>query len=130
MKQMTVMEKYPVFTIEIAKVNTSYINVDQILAYLKNKIDSHPVCTYISTFDHYSHTDALEVGTISAEIKDAKNIICCFGKALPKPEMLAVRPRAIGIAEMEESFVVSFMEAPNVDANTAMVTWVKSIENR
>lgn len=70
------------------------------------------------------------MGTISAEIKDAKNIICCFGKALPKPEMLAVRPRAIGIAEMEESFVVSFMEAPNVDANTAMVTWVKSIENR
>lgn len=45
MKQMTVMEKYPVFTIEIAKVNTSYINVDQILAYLKNKIDSHPICT-------------------------------------------------------------------------------------
>jgi hypothetical protein len=130
MKQITVMEKYPVFTLEIEKTKTSYTTVDEVLAFLKTKIDAHPVCTYIATFDHYAHTDALEVGEISSEIKDAKNIICCFGKVLPKPEMLAVRPRAIGVAQMETSFVVSFMEAPNVDANAAMVTWVESIEDR
>ena len=130
MKEITVMEKYPVFTLEIEKTNTSYSNVDEILTYLKSKIDEHPVCTYISTFDHYAHTSGLEVGQISEEIKDAKNIICCFGKMLPKPEMLGIRPRAIGVAMMEKSFVISFMEAPNADANAAMVAWVESIKNR
>ncbi|MEA1880686.1 MAG: hypothetical protein U9N11_08590, partial [Campylobacterota bacterium] len=89
MKQITVMEKYPVFTLEIAKEHTTFTSVDEVLAFLKTKIDAHPICTYIGTFDHYSHTDALEVGEISDDILDAKNIICCFGKVLPKPEVLA-----------------------------------------
>ena len=129
MKQITVMEKYPVFTIEITKNETIYKNVDEILAYLKKKIEDHPIAAYIGEFDHYSHTSSLEVGEISEDIKDAKNIICCFGKVLPKPEVLAVRPRSIGVAEMADSFVVSFLEAPNPEANAAMESWVKSIAN-
>ena len=129
MKQITVMEKYPVFTIEIAKNETTYKNVDEILAYLKSQIEAHPIATYIGEFDHYTHTKNLEVGEISENIKDAKNIICCFGKMLPKPEVLAVRPRAIGVAEMAESFVISFLEAPNPDANAAMEKWAKGIAN-
>ena len=130
MKQITVMEKYPVFTIEIAKNETTYKNVDEILAYLKSQIEAHPIATYIGEFDHYTHTKNLEVGEISENIKDAKNIICCFGKVLPKPEVLAVRPRAIGVAEMAESFVISFLEAPNPDANAAMEKWAKGIANK
>ena len=129
MKQISVMEKYPVFTIEIAKNETTYKNVDEILAYLKSQIEAHPIATYIGEFDHYTHTKNLEVGEISENIKDAKNIICCFGKMLPKPEVLAVRPRAIGVAEMAESFVISFLEAPNPDANAAMEKWAKGIAN-
>ena len=129
MKQITVMEKYPVFTLEIDKSETSYKNIDEIFAYLKLQIESHPVATYIGEFDHYSHTNSLEVGEIAENIKDAKNIICCFGKALPKAEILAVRPRTIGVAQMEDSFVISFMEAPNQEANGAMVKWVKGIVN-
>lgn len=129
MKQITVMEKYPVYTIEIDKKETSYQNIDEILAYLKEQIAAHPIATYIGEFDHYGHTASLEVGMIAENIKDAKNIICCFGKVLPKPEVLAVRPRSIGVAEMKDSFVVSFLEAPNPDANTAMEQWVKGIEN-
>jgi hypothetical protein len=129
MKQITVMEKYPVFTIEINKNETSYKNVDEILAYFKSQIEAHPIATYIGEFDHYSHTKNLEVGEISEDIKDAKNIICCFGKMLPKPEVLAVRPRAIGVAEMADSFVISFLEAPNPDANTAMESWAKGVVN-
>jgi hypothetical protein len=129
MKQITVMEKYPVFTIEIAKNETTYKNVDEILAYLKSQIEAHPIATYIGEFDHYTHTKNLEVGEISENIKDAKNIICCFGKVLPKPEVLAVRPRSIGVAEMAESFVISFLEAPNPDANAAMEKWAKGIAN-
>ncbi|RRS32157.1 MAG: hypothetical protein P794_01915 [Epsilonproteobacteria bacterium (ex Lamellibrachia satsuma)] len=129
MKQITVMEKYPVFTVEVKKEETSYKNVDEILNYLKSQIETHPVATYIGEFDHYTHTKNLEEGEIAKEIKDAKNIICCFGKKLPKAEVLAVRPRSIGVAEMADSFVVSFLEAPNPDANTAMEKWVKAIAN-
>jgi len=130
MKQITVLEKYPVFTIEIDKNETSYTNIDEIFAFLRSQIEAHPIATYIGEFDHYAHTSSLEEGKISEEIKAAKNIICCFGKVLPKPEVLAVRPRAIGAAEMADRFVVSFLEAPNPDANTAMEKWVKSLADK
>lgn len=127
MKQITVMEKYPVFTLEVDRDETRFKNVDEILDFFEEKIVSHPVATYIGRFDHYAHTVSLEGGEIDEGIKDAKNIICCFGKKLPKPVVLAVRPRSIGVAEMENSFVVSFLEAPNPEANTAMENWVKAI---
>ncbi|MEA3419744.1 MAG: hypothetical protein U9Q90_10150 [Campylobacterota bacterium] len=130
MKQTIVMEKYPVFILEIAKSETSFQNVDEILAYLEEQILTHPVATYIGRFDHYAHTSSLVDGEIGEGILDAKNIICCFGKKLPKPIILAVRPRSIGVAEMAENFVVSFLEAPNPDANAAMEKWVKSIVNQ
>jgi hypothetical protein len=129
MKQITVMEKYPVFTIEISKNETTYKNVDEIIEYLKSQIEAHPVATVIGVFDHYAHTASLEVGEIADTIKNAKNLICCFGKALPKPEVLAVRPRSFGVADMGDSFVISFLEAPNPDANNAMEKWVKAIAN-
>ena len=123
------MEKYPVFTLEINKNETKHKTVDDILAYLKQRIEEHPIATYISEFDHYTHTSNLEKGKINPDIKDAKNIICCFGKMLPKAEVLAVRPRTIGIAELSDKFVVSFLEAPNPDANDTMEEWVKNIVN-
>jgi len=130
MKQIIVMEKYPVFTIEISKDETEYKDVDAILAYLKEKIEGHPVAKYIGVFDHYEHTSSLEEGVISDTIEDAKNIICCFGKELPKAEVLAVRPRSIGVAKLEECFVISFLEAPNSQANETMEGWVKGVANK
>jgi hypothetical protein len=129
MKQIIVMEKYPVFTIEIDKSETEYNSVDEILGYLKEQIESHSVAVYIGEFDHYSHTLSLSDGEIADDIEDAKNIICCFGKQLPKAEVLAVRPRSIGVVQMKSSFVVSFLEAPNPQANEAMESWVKNIAN-
>ena len=130
MKQMIVMEKYPVTTMEISKAETSYQTVDAVIAYLKSQIDAHPVAVYIGIFDHYAHTNSLEVGSISEDIKAAKNLICCFGKALPKAEMMGVRPRSFGVADMGDSFIISFMDAPNPEAHTTMENWVKSIKNR
>jgi hypothetical protein len=127
MKQTVVMEKYPVFEIDIKKDETTFKSVDEIIAYLKDKIESHPVAVYISIFDHYSHTKSLADGKLSEDILDAKNIICCFGKELPKANLLAVRPRSIGVAELKDEFVISFLEAPNPVANSAMESWVKSI---
>ena len=131
MRQKIVMEKYPINEYFVAKSETTYSTVDEVIASLKEKIEAHPVAVYIATFDHYAHTKSLgENGEISDDILDAKNIICCFGKQLPKPEMLAIRPRAIGVAELKDSFAVSFLDAPNPQAHEAMITWIKAIANK
>lgn len=130
MKQKILMEKYPIFELEIDFNETTFTTVDEVIGHLKAQIEEHPVARYIAIFDHYGHTNELEGGVMSEEIKDAKNIICCFGKELPKPEILALRPRSIGVALMKDRFVVSFLEAPNPVANNAMESWAKSIANK
>lgn len=126
---MTLMNKYPVQSLEIAKTQTTFTNVDEVIASIKAKIDAHPVATYIATFDHYSHTKSLANAEINPEILDAKNIVFCFGVQLPKAEILAIRPRSIGVAMMADTFVVSFMDAPNPQAHDFMIQWVESIKN-
>ncbi len=130
MKQITVMEKYPVFTLEVMKNETRFQNIDEMLEFFEEKIEAHPIAAYIGRFDHYAHTTSLEEGEIAKEIKAAKNIICCFGKKLPKAVVLAVRPRSIGVADMGDRFIVSFLEAPNPEANAAMESWVKEIVDK
>ena len=127
MKQITLMEKYPLFVLELEKNETNKENVDEIIDYFKNKITAHPVATFIAIFDHYAHTKSLPEGNIAEDIKAAKNIVFCFGKELPKPEVMGVRPRSIGVAEKEDRFVISFLEAPNPQANAAMEEWAKGL---
>jgi len=127
MKQSLLQEKYPVYTLEMEKSETEYRNTDEIMSYLKTNIENHRITCYIGEFDHYAHTTSLEEGTLQEGIIAAKNIVFCFGIALPKPEMLAVRPRSIGVAEYEDRFVISFLEAPMPMANDTMEKWVKAI---
>jgi len=129
MKRIMLQDTYPVHVLEVAKSDTSLRSVDEVLAFLKGKIEAHPKATYIATFDHYSHTRALG-GEIAAGMKDAKNIVFCFGVKLPGPAVLAVRPRPIGVADMGEKFVISFMEAPMPMANDAMSEWLGLIADR
>jgi len=130
MKQINLMDKYPVNVLEIDKELTKFETIDEILDYLKLQIDAHPVATYISIFDHYQHTTNLEGGVMASEIISAKNIICCFGKQLPSPVLLSIKPRSIGVAELENKFVISFMDAPNPEAHQTMLSWVESIKNK
>ncbi len=127
MTAKTVLEKYPVNELSIQKDAIKYTSVDEILNDIKEKIHTHPVATFIGTFDHYTHTKSLAEGEIHEDILDAKNIIFCFGKQLPNASMMALRPRSIGVLEYADHFVVSFMDAPNPQAQEAMVSWVKSI---
>ena len=129
MKQTLLQATYPVFTLEVEKSETTFKSVDEILKFLKEKIGTNHAARYIATFDHYAHTKALEEGRIDKSILDAKNIIFCFGFTIPNPQVLGLRPRSIGVAEMEESFVLSFMEAPMPVANVVMETWVLAIRN-
>jgi hypothetical protein len=41
--------------------------------------------------------------------------------------LLAVRPRSIGLAELPDRFVISFLEAPMPEANRKMTEWVLSL---
>jgi len=127
MKQLTFMDKYPLSTRTISKAETTLKDTDEVIAFIKTKIDTHPVATYIATFDHFSHTTSLENGEINPDFIDAKNIIFCFGVQLPKAEMMGIRPRSIGVVETNESFVLSFMDAPNAQAQQFMLDWVEAI---
>ena len=127
MKQTILQEKYPVFVLELLKTETDLKSADEVIARLKSDIDAHKIARYIATFDHYTHTSELPDGQIAPTITDARNIVFCFGTALPNAEVLAVRPRSIGVAEFMDRFVISFLEAPLPLANTAMEDWVRAL---
>ncbi len=129
MKQMMLQDKYPVYVLEVSKDETTYGSVDEIIDFLKEKIDAHPKVAYIATFDHYAHTRNIG-GEIADDIHAAKNIVFCFGVKLPKPGVLAVRPRSIGVADAGGKFVITFMEAPMSMANDAMREWAGAIANK
>lgn len=129
MHELLFKDEYPIFTMTLQKNETTYTTVQGILDALQAKIEAHPVATYVGLFNHYDHTSCLESGEVSSEIIDAQNILFCFGKELLVPEILAVRPRSIGIAERSSDFVLSFLKAPNPAANEAMIKWVESLRD-
>lgn len=128
MKQMLLQEKYPTFMLELGKDETSCKSVDDIAARIKAAIAADSRVAWIAEFDHHAHTQRVG-GSIAPEIKAAKNLVFCFGMQLPNPQVLAVRPRSIGIADCGDKFVVNFLEAPMKPANEAMEAWVKSLRD-
>lgn len=129
MQRIMLNDTYPVCVAEIPKAESSCQDVDQVLAALKREVDADPQVQFIALFDHLAHTRAIG-GEIAPEIQAAKEIVFCFGKQLTKPAMLALRPRAIGVADLGERFVVSFMEAPMPTAQAAMTRWVEGLRDR
>lgn len=125
MTKSIVMDKYPVCSFNVKKSDTKMENVNQFIEFFKNKIEEDNVAKFISTFEHYEHTSSLEAGEIAPNIKDAKNIIFCFGQKIPNPLIVAVRPRSIGVVEEDDSFTISFMEAPMAPMNDKMISWVE-----
>lgn len=129
MKQTILMERYPVFEMELGKSETRFNNVDEITAHLKSKIAADPVAAFIGIFDHYAHTKALPEGQIGPDIRDAKLIVFCIGTALPNPHVMAVRPRSIGVADLGDKFVINFLEPPTPHATRLMEAWVKELRD-
>ncbi len=130
MKQSLLKEKYPIFVLELRRDETTLDSVDAICAYLRVRIEADRSAVFIAEFDHYKHTRSLPDGSIGEGIRAAKNVIFCFGLSLQEPQVLAVRPRSIGVAETNCGFLISFMEAPMPIANTAMETWASGIRDR
>ncbi len=129
MKQSLLMEKYPVFEMELGKNETTLQGVDAIIAHFKAKIDANPLVAYIGTFDHLAHTRSLPGSEVAPNILAAKLIVFCFGVKLPNPHVMALRPRSIGVADLGDKFVVNFMEPPMPVATQAMEAWAKELRN-
>jgi hypothetical protein len=126
MTKTVFMDKYPIYTLSLQKSEITYTNVAQIVAYFQAKIEAHPIAKFIAVFDHYMHTKSLN-GDIMEGLKDAQNIIFCFGSAIPTTKIVAVRPRSIGVCELENSFIIEFIEAPKEEMHILMETWTKGL---
>lgn len=126
MKQTLLQEKYPVFVAEIGKDETRFKTVEEIVEYLKKRIAEREKVVFIGVFDHYAHTQRIG-GEIAADIVGAVDVMFCFGTTLPNPQVLAVRPRSIGIADLGAKFVISFLEAPRLEVNEIMEGWIKDL---
>lgn len=129
MKQMMFKEKYPIFTLEVMKNETKFKDIDAIFEFFKAKIDAHPIAKYIAEFDHMAHTKSLPDNAVQQGMIDAKNLVFCFGKEIPTPKILAVRPRSIGVAEYEDRFDISILEVPNENLHQLLEGWIKEIVN-
>lgn len=126
MTKSILLDKYPIYSIEIAKSNITHDSVDTIVEFFQEKISTHPIAKFIALFDHYEHTSSIN-GEINPTIKAAKNLIFCFGAAIPNTKILAARPRSIAIAELDDSFMIEFMQAPVDPLQTTMESWVKEL---
>lgn len=126
MNRVHVLNRYPILTEEIAKSDTPLRNVDEILDQLRRRVTTDRHTALIGVFDHYGHTVRLG-GQIHPEVQDAKEIVFCYGPALPDVELMALRPRAICVADLGNRFVVSFLEGPGEETNQVLAGWVEGL---
>jgi hypothetical protein len=129
MQKTMFMDKYPVYTLRLEKSEVTCKNVPEIIEYFKEKIDNHKIAKFIAVFDHYSHTKELD-GPIVEGLRDAQNVVFCFGPAIPNTKILAARPRSIGICEFDDYFVVEFIEAPKEELHALMESWAKALATK
>lgn len=127
MKKSIFMDKYPVYSLELSKEEMKVSTTDEVVAYFEQKIEEHPVAQFIAVFDHYTHTKKLG-GAMVEGLLDAKNVVFCFGQAIPNTKILAARPRSIGVCEFKDKIVIDFMEAPKEDLHTVMEGWAKGLQ--
>jgi len=121
------MDKYPTYSFTLDKSSTKFTTVDEIIAVLDSKVSADPVACHITIFDHYAHTNSLPNGEIAENIRAAKSLVFCFGIKLPSPQAMAPRPRSLNVCELTDSFVITFMEAPNPLMNDVMQKWIKDL---
>jgi hypothetical protein len=130
MQQIRINDKFPVFTLEIPKNETSCGNTDEVIDALKAKIEEHPVARFITVFDHYGHVKAQEKGEIDPSILNSKNVLFCMSAAIPNAMIASLRPRSIAVNELADKFVVNFMEAPMEAPTNTMMAWVSSLKDK
>lgn len=127
MEQRITYERLPIFVLDVPRAETAITSMDGLVEHFAGCIRAHRYARFISIFDHFAHTRSLADGEIAEGILDARNVVFCFGLSIPEPEILAMRPRSIGLAELADRFVISFLEAPMPVANSAMEQWARAV---
>jgi hypothetical protein len=117
----------PVFSLQIDPDECRFDTIEEIITYFETEISAHKAVEYIATFDHKKHTSELPEGQLADGIVAAFNLVFCFGFTLQTPDQLACRPRSIGICQLNDQIIVSFLEAPMPVANALMEKWAKSL---
>jgi hypothetical protein len=126
-KRTVLKETIPVYQLDIERAECRFASVNEIAGYLKSLIEANDKARFVAIFDHYAHTKSLAQGQIAKNIRAAVNVVFCFGLTLPEPAQLANRPRSIGICEVNDHFIIAFMEAPMPVANAVIEGWVESL---
>jgi hypothetical protein len=117
---------YSVWVEEIAKVDTPCRDVDEITVALQACICHLGATALIGVFDHYGFN--LRAGApLPMCMQDAKTILFCRGSLLLDPMLLALCPSAIGVADMGNRFVISFLDAPAVFPAETVGQWVEDL---
>ncbi len=124
---MLFKEKYPVCTLEVLKSEIKYQHIDEIIAFLRTKIEENPVAVFIAIFDQLDHCRKNN-GTALEGLINAKNLIFCLGKDIPSSKLMSVKPRAIGISEFEDKFELGILEVPNEEAHVTLQSWIMEIK--
>ena len=127
MQQKIFMEKYPIFELTLNKDEAQLTTAQEVIAYLKQQVELHPIAKLIGEFDHLAHTQSIN-GEIADGILAAQHLVFCFGTKLPNAQVMAVRPRSIGVTEFADRLVITFMEPPMPVATEAMTKWVLSLK--
>ncbi|MCG7898436.1 MAG: hypothetical protein JAY85_08260 [Candidatus Thiodiazotropha weberae] len=127
MHQVVKEIEVPVFSLQIDPDECRFDTIEEIVDYFESEISAHQAAEFIATFDHRKHTSELPEGQLAEGIVAAYNLVFCFGFTLQTPEQLACRPRSIGICQMNDQIIVSFLEAPMPVANALMEKWAKSL---
>ncbi|MDD5404621.1 MAG: hypothetical protein PHZ14_08815 [Sulfuricella sp.] len=126
MQRITVDGHYPVWVEEIAKADTPWHDVDEVAAALSAGIRHQAGVALIGVFDHYGLN--LRVGaSLPLDMQDAKMVLFCPGARLLRPEGVALCPRAIGVADMGNRFVISFLEAATAASTETLALWVEEL---
>jgi len=128
MKRTILLDTHPMYSMKILKSETNFSDTTQIIDHFKGKIEENPEAVFIAVFDHYAHTKELN-GEILPGVLDAKNLLFCFGHTIKNIEILAFRPKSIAICEMEDSFILEFLETPRPEVNQWMQSWIKALKN-
>lgn len=125
MKESLSHETYPLYTIEVDKPACSCNSIEEIVERLKKSIELHDRASYIDMFDHLKPDCSASHPAVDEDIVHAKSILFCFALALPSPKTTATNPRSMGIVELKDGFVITFLETPMPLANTTMEKWAR-----
>ena len=127
MTRSILLDTHPMYAMKILKNEAKVSNISQIIEHFKTKIEENQEAVFITVFDHYAHTKSLG-GTIVDGVLDAKNLLFCFGHSIKNIEILAFRPKSIAICELEDSFVLEFLETPRPEVNEWISSWIKELK--